>query len=195
MATLYAVYCVKIRVGWLGVILSISLSFLSNDALNLMLQWCDSMRESTHSEEQKQSETVIEDEFSGECEFSTPAEEFENQHSCCNKAPSKPPASSVVKDTPEEAPPSKLAKEQTSSAEEMKRILSSIDHYEALGFPRHKKIDTILLKKEYRKMVYVSSPSSVISGISYLMETVYLLGLGSICLQLDIESCRTQPFV
>lgn len=158
MATLYAVYCVKVRVGWLGVILSISLSFLSNDALNLMLQWCDSMRESTHSEEQKQSETVIEDEFSGDCEFSTPAEESENQRSCCNKAPSKPPASSVVKDTPEEAPPSKVVKEQTSSAEEMKRILSSIDHYEALGFPRHKKIDTILLKKEYHKMAMLVHP-------------------------------------
>lgn len=167
MAAVYAVYCVKVRVGWLGVFLSINLSFLSNDALNWMLQWCDSVRENTHSEEQKQSETIVEDDFSEDCEFSTPTKESENQHSYCNKAPTKPPASSVVKDMPKEAPASKVVKEQTSSADEMKRILNSIDHYEALGFSRHKKIDALVLKKEYHKKVYVYTPPSVISRVFY----------------------------
>lgn len=158
MAAVYAVYCVKVRVGWLGVFLSINLSFLSNDALNWMLQWCDSVRENTHSEEQKQSETIVEDDFSEDCEFSTPTKESENQHSYCNKAPTKPPASSVVKDMPKEAPASKVVKEQTSSADEMKRILNSIDHYEALGFSRHKKIDALVLKREYHKKAMLVHP-------------------------------------
>lgn len=159
MATLYALYCVKIRVGWLGVFLSINLSIFSNDALNLMLQWCDNLRETAQSEGQKQSETVTEDEFSGECEYSTPTEESEKPHFC--KSTSKP-ASSTIVNKPIETLASKVVKEQTSSVDEMKRILNSIDHYEALGFLRHKKIDTLVLKKEYRKKVYVSSPSCFI---------------------------------
>ncbi|POO03222.1 Terminal organelle assembly protein [Trema orientale] len=155
MATLYAVYCVKIRVGWLGVFLSINLSIFSNDALNLMLQWCDNVRETTQSEEQKQSETVIEDDFSGECEYSTPTEESEKLHSC--KSTSKPASSSVINKV-KETPAIKVVKEQICSLDEMKRILNSIDHYEALGFPRHKKIDTAVLKKEYRKKAMLVHP-------------------------------------
>lgn len=161
MATLYAVYCVKIRVGWLGVFLSINLSIFSNDALNLMLQWCDHVRETTQSEEHKQSETIIEEDFSGESEYSTPAEESEKLHSC--KSTSKPASSSVINKL-KETPAIKVVLEQTSSVDEMKRILNSTNHYEALGFPRHKKIDAPVLKKEYRKKVLVSSSSCSIFG-------------------------------
>ena len=138
----------------MGVFLSINLSFFSNDALNRMLQWCDNVRENTQSEEHKQSETVVEDDFSGQCEYSTPIEESEKQTT--SKASTKPAPSSAnaIKDTLKETPVCKVVKEQTSSADEMKRILNCFDHYEALGFPRHKKIDLVLLKKEYRKKVY-----------------------------------------
>ncbi|KAL5564552.1 hypothetical protein UlMin_027716 [Ulmus minor] len=156
MAALYAIYCVKIRVGWVGVFLSINLSFFSNDALNYMLQWCDSVRENTHFEEQqKQSESVTEDDFSGECEYSSPTSESEKPHSC--KSSSKPPITSVIKN-PDEASTSKVVKEQTNSADEMRRILDSNDHYEALGFPRHIKIDAVTLKKEYRKKAMLVHP-------------------------------------
>ncbi|KAF3441146.1 hypothetical protein FNV43_RR15057 [Rhamnella rubrinervis] len=156
MATIYAIYCVKVRVGWLGVFLSINLSFFSNDALNCMLQWCDNVRESTQNfEEQKQTETVIEDEFSGDCEFSSPDEEAEKLHSC--KSSSKLATSSVIINQ-KESSASKVTKEETNSVDEMKRILNSIDHYEALGFPRHKKIDAVFLKKEYRKKAMLVHP-------------------------------------
>ena len=42
----------------------------------------------------------------------------------------------------------------SSSADEMRRILKSLNHYEALGFSRHKKIDDAVLKREYRKKVW-----------------------------------------
>ncbi|CAB4277101.1 unnamed protein product [Prunus armeniaca] len=155
MATIYAIYCVKVQVGWHGVILSINLAFFSNDALNYMLQWCDNVSERTHFEEQKQSEEVIEDDFSGECEYSIPTEESEKVHSC--KSSSKPVTSAVI-DVPKESSPSTVAKEEINSAVEMKKILDSIDHYEALGFPRHKKIDAAILKKEYRKKAMLVHP-------------------------------------
>ncbi|KAF4386605.1 uncharacterized protein LOC115706317 [Cannabis sativa] len=156
MATMYALYCVKVRVGWLGVFLSINLSILSNDALNLMLQWCDNLRETTQSEEQKHSETILEDDFLGESEYSAPTEEeSEKLHSC--KSTSKPAASSVI-DKLKETPVINIVKEQTCSVDEMKRILSSMDHYEALGFPRHKRIDALVLKKEYRKKAMLVHP-------------------------------------
>ncbi|RWR83718.1 DnaJ domain-containing protein [Cinnamomum micranthum f. kanehirae] len=34
MSTIYAVYCVKVRVGWLGVFLSVNLAFFSNELFN-----------------------------------------------------------------------------------------------------------------------------------------------------------------
>ena len=49
---------------------------------------------------------------------------------------------------------SKQVTEETSSINEMKRILNSVDHYEALGFPRQKRIDATILKKEYKKKVH-----------------------------------------
>ncbi|KAJ0719977.1 hypothetical protein HanLR1_Chr08g0287861 [Helianthus annuus] len=41
MATIYALYFVKNQAGWSGVFVSINLAFLSNDALNCMIQWSD----------------------------------------------------------------------------------------------------------------------------------------------------------
>ncbi|KAL5578084.1 hypothetical protein UlMin_019783, partial [Ulmus minor] len=129
--------------------LSINLSFFSNDALNYILQWCDSVKEKTHFEEQqKQSESVIEDDFSRECEYSSPTSESEKPHSC--KSSSKPPIIYAIKN-PDEASASKVIKEQTNSADETRRILDSNDHYEALGFPHHIKIEAMTLKNEYQK--------------------------------------------
>lgn len=149
---MYAMYCVQVRVGWLGVFLAINLAFLSNDILNFLLQWFDNMGESSHSEEQKESETVVEDDFSEECEYSIPTDESENLHSC--KSSSKPAVITSVVDKQKELSVNKVVREQTDSIDEMKRILKSLNHYEALGLSRHKKIDAAVLKKEYRKKVF-----------------------------------------
>ncbi|XP_004294194.1 PREDICTED: uncharacterized protein LOC101300425 [Fragaria vesca subsp. vesca] len=157
MATAYAIYCVKVQVGWLGVLLSINLAFFSNDVLNYMLQWCDKVSESTHFEEPKQSEEVTEDDFSRECDYSIPTSEPEKVHSC--KSSSKPSTSTVINNTEKESSSSsKVVKEEISSADEMQKILSSLNHYEALGFPRHQKIDAAILKKEYRKKAMLVHP-------------------------------------
>lgn len=156
MATIYAVYCVKVRVGWLGVLLSINLSFLSNDVLNFSLQWCDNLSENTHFEEQKEPESFTEDDLSGECGYSVPIDEPEKLHYC--KSSSKTAATSSVISKQKESSAKQVVREDTSSIDEMKRILGSTDHYEALGFPRQKKIDAMLLKKEYRKKAMLVHP-------------------------------------
>ncbi|KAL0009062.1 hypothetical protein SO802_010564 [Lithocarpus litseifolius] len=49
-------------------------------------------------------------------------------------------------------------KELASSVDEMKRILNCVDHYEALGFPRHKTTDAKILNQEYRKKAMLVHP-------------------------------------
>lgn len=142
--------------GWLGVVVSISLSFLSNDFLNYILQWCDNLRESTHFEEHKESVPFSDDDFVEDCDYSTPTDEDEKVHAC--KPSSTKSSPSTTTPTPpvvkkQESSPNHVVKEAVNSPEEMKRILGSMDHYEALGLSRVNKIDVILLKKEYRKKV------------------------------------------
>ncbi|KAK3013343.1 hypothetical protein RJ639_008336 [Escallonia herrerae] len=156
MATIYSIYCVQVRVGWLGVFVSINLAFLSNDVLTFLLQWCDNLSESTNFEEQKESESFGEDDFSGETESSVPTNEPEKVHS--SKSSSKTAAMSSFVTKPKESFASSIVRDNNSSLDEMQRILCSINHYEALGFSQHKKIDALLLKKEYRKKAMLVHP-------------------------------------
>ncbi|CAK9157796.1 unnamed protein product [Ilex paraguariensis] len=156
MATLYAVYCVKVRVGWLGLLLSINLAFISNDLLNYLLQRCDSLSENTHVEEHKESESLTEDDFSRESEYYVPTNEAEKLHSC--KSSSKITTNSSRVSKPKESAVYQVVREDANSMNEMKRILNSMDHYQALGFPRHNKLDASLVKKEYRKKAMLVHP-------------------------------------
>nr|DAD37199.1 TPA_asm: hypothetical protein HUJ06_007840 [Nelumbo nucifera] len=157
MATLYAFYCVKVRVGWLGVFLSINLAFLSNDVFNYLLKGCDNASDGANFEEHKESEPIIgDDNFSTDSEHSVPTGEAEDLHSC--KSSSKQSTASSFVNTCKESSTSRVAMVDTSSVDEMKRILNSTDHYEALGFPRHKSIDALLLKKEYRRKAMLVHP-------------------------------------
>lgn len=154
VATLYAIYCVKVRVGWLGVLLSINLSFISNDILNYLLHLCDNVSESQHYEGQEESESIAEDHISENCDFFVPTDEAEKLQSC--KSSSRAAATVTVTSKQKESSASQVVKEDANSLDEMKRILGSVDHYAALGFQRHKKIDAAILKKEYRKKVSVT---------------------------------------
>ncbi|XP_052179014.1 uncharacterized protein LOC127792530 isoform X2 [Diospyros lotus] len=178
MVTVYAICCVKIRVGWLGVLLSINLSFLSHDVLNYLIRRCDNLSDSTHFEEQKGSEAFIEDDLSVECEYSVPIGEAEKsefieddlsveceysvpigeaEKSSCKSSRETAATSSFV-NVQKDSYAKQMVKEDTSSISEMERILSSMDHYEALGFPCRKTIDVVLLKKEYRRKAMLVHP-------------------------------------
>ncbi|KAE8712980.1 putative ATP binding protein [Hibiscus syriacus] len=154
IAIVYAVYCVKVRVGWHGVFLSINLAFLSNDVVDYLLQCFDNASENSHFEDQKEPKSVMEDDLPGRCEYSIPTDEPKKVHQC--KSSSKSATTSVINQN--ELTTKRVVKEETSSTDEMKRILNSTDHYEALGFPRQVKIDAGILKKEYRKKAMLVHP-------------------------------------
>ncbi|XP_031115602.1 uncharacterized protein LOC116019505 [Ipomoea triloba] len=159
MAAVYSIYCVKVRVGWHGVIISINLAFLSNGILNYLLHWCDNLSESsqsTHFEQDIEPDAFTEEDFSTDYESSVPSDDTEKVHSC--KSSSQPAITTTLVNKPKEPPAKQVAREDTNSLAEMKRIISSADHYEAVGFSRHKKIDTLLLKKEYRKKAMLVHP-------------------------------------
>ncbi|KAF3589405.1 hypothetical protein F2Q69_00026882 [Brassica cretica] len=161
MATVYAIYSVNVRLGWPGVILSMNLAFLSNDVFIRLLQWCDSVSEKAQPEELKKPETLLEEEFTGEFEYPSPppVEEVPEKKVHENKSANKPASpATVVSNLKEVSSVKVVSVEETGSADEMKRILDSLNHYEVLGFPRHKKIDAAVLKKEYRKKAMLVHP-------------------------------------
>uniref|UniRef100_A0A1D1YEW2 DnaJ subfamily C member 14 n=3 Tax=Anthurium amnicola TaxID=1678845 RepID=A0A1D1YEW2_9ARAE len=153
MSTAYCVYCVYVRVGWVGVFLSTNLAFLSNNLLTSILQGYDCMCESARCEESKKSEP-LEQESSENCDSSTPASEAED-HSC--KSCKTSSAENVVKIEKDHSS-SQEVKSDASSLDEMKRVMNSSNHYEILGFPRNKIIDPTILKKEYRKKAVLVHP-------------------------------------
>ncbi|OVA10403.1 DnaJ domain [Macleaya cordata] len=161
MATAYAIYCVKVSVGWIGIFLSINLAFLSNDLLNHLLQGCEDAGEGTHVEEEKESEPVDEDDFSGDCEYSIPTDESENLHSTKSSCKTSTTTTTTTTTTSvhvqKETSTSRVVKPDMNSVDEMKRILNSLDHYEALGLPRNN-FNAAVLKKEYRKKAMLVHP-------------------------------------
>lgn len=164
MAVIYSIYSVKVRVGWHGVFISINLSFLSNGILNYLLHRYDILRESnqdTHFEEQHiEHDSFNEEEFSTGYESSNHSNEStEKVHSCKSSSePSVTTTTTTVITKKTEVLAKQVSKDDINSLAEMKRIINSVDHYEAIGFSRQKKIDTLLLKKEYRKKAMLVHP-------------------------------------
>lgn len=150
----YSVYSVYVRVGWSGILLLTNLSFLSNDLLTTFLQGFDQAHESGQREEPRKSESVTED-FLGYGDLSSPGggggggSAAEDGAHKAHEEPNAGDAKNIEKDSSS----NEVVKSDSSSLDEMKRIMDSSNHYEALGFPRNKSIDPALLKREYRKKV------------------------------------------
>lgn len=151
----YALYIVHARVGWTGVFLSMNLSFISNDLLNKVLQGYDYSSESKNFEGRKASEPPLE-EYSGDFDFFPRTTEANNVAS--SKSAVKDSVSSIFLDVQKEASSSKVVKVDSASVDEIKRIMNTSNHYEALGFPRRNSIDPIALKKEYYKKAMLVHP-------------------------------------
>lgn len=153
MATVYALYNVQHQVGWSGILLSINLAFISYDALIFMIKWFDDLNEKAHFEEPKVPVSFNEDYIPVKSKFCFPVEEVEHVGPC--KSSSKPAVKSTFinkqkKDLVISIP---VVKNGGNATKEMKRIFRCVDHYEILGFCRYKKINTTMLKKEYKKKV------------------------------------------
>ncbi|MQM12246.1 hypothetical protein Taro_045161 [Colocasia esculenta] len=154
MSMAYSVYYVYTCVGWIGVFLSTNLSFLSNDLFTSLLRGYDCMREHEQCEASTKSEPIAE-EFSEDCDFCTQTSEAEDIVSpkACKASGTENSVKMAV-----DPSPSKVLKSDSSSLDEMKKIMSSSNHYEALGFLRNKMIDLTILKKEYRRKAVLVHP-------------------------------------
>ncbi|XP_010923687.1 uncharacterized protein [Elaeis guineensis] len=161
ISTAYAVYYVHACIGWVGVFLSLNLSFLSNDLLNKLLQGYDGTNEGLQFKEQKNSEPVVEN-LSADAEYSLPTSEDENVASF--KSSYTTFRASTVLNIQKEASSSKVIKVDSTSLNEMKRIMNSTSHYEVLGFHRNKSVDPKILKKEYHKKVLLVHPDKNIGN-------------------------------
>jgi DnaJ family protein C protein 14 len=154
--TSYAIYSVAVRVGWLGVFLTLNLSFLTNDLLNKLAQGYEGSTEESQFQDMKDSDPVMDDELYRSCEFPpVPDSEPETVSSA------KPYCSAPIQDVlhvHKEEPPSKVVKSDSSSLDEIKRIMDGSNHYEVLGVPRNRTIDQKTLKKEYHRMVLHHNP-------------------------------------
>ncbi|CAM8948843.1 unnamed protein product [Rhodiola kirilowii] len=156
LATVYGIYSVQVRAGWIGVFLSVNLAFLSNDVLNYLLKCSDTTSESPPFNEEKEARTVPEEDVPAESTFSEPVDGTEKVNFC--KSSSTAPATATIIDHKKKPVDSQMTREETNSMDEIRRISNCKNHYEALGIPRHKKIDVALLKKEYRRKVMLVHP-------------------------------------
>lgn len=145
----YSLYCAYVRVGWPGIFHSLNLAFLSNDLLNQFLQGYDHVAEGTHSEEHKHSEP-FEKNFPHDNDFFTPTTEAEN---IFEKKSCKVPSTTNSVNISSSCSCSKVIKTDTSSVDEMKRIMKSLNHYEALGISQNESLNQSILRREYRRKV------------------------------------------
>nr|GEU96924.1 DnaJ domain, cleavage inducing molecular chaperone, Jiv [Tanacetum cinerariifolium] len=160
VALLYTLYYVKHHVGWSGILISINLAFISCDTLVYVLYWCDNLSENTHCKEQKvpQTESYAKDDFPAAIKFCDLADQVEQVSPC--KSWSKPAVMPTFVNKQKKASTISMPvlKNRVSAINEIKRIMSCVDHYEVLGYSRYKKIDATLLKKEYKKKAMLVHP-------------------------------------
>ncbi|PKA45761.1 hypothetical protein AXF42_Ash018312 [Apostasia shenzhenica] len=151
----YALYCVHNRVGWTGDLLVLSFSFISNDLLNKLLLRYDCTCEGEKLEEQKTSEPILEDFHDYFKYFPSTVE------TCYADSSNSPVNASVTSDSlhvQNDTSCSKAVRTDLVSREEIKRIMNSSSHYDALGFAQRSNIDQIALKKEYYKKAMLVHP-------------------------------------
>ncbi|CAA6671795.1 unnamed protein product [Spirodela intermedia] len=140
---------------WMGgILLLTNLSFLSNDLLTTFLQGYDEAHEAGQREEPRKSEPIAED-FVGYGDFSSPGSKSGEDDTPKSHKESD---AGDVKNSKKDSSLSEVVKPDSSSLDEMKRIMDSSNHYEALGLPRNKSIDVALLKREYKKKAVLVHP-------------------------------------
>lgn len=133
-------YCAKSYVGWLGLLLSLNLSFFSSDVLVQFLRnKVDNSKSNSSSKNSEQSSGRSGNIF----------EEFQKS-SADNTSQS---GYAQASDRSPGDPSTSGAEKELTSEDEVARLLSCIDHYSALGFRRYENIDASSLKREYKKKV------------------------------------------
>lgn len=140
ISTIYAVYCAWAYVGWMGLLFGLNLSFISSDALIYFL------RNNVHQPQRPNDLPKHATGMQGQ-PFSEPL------HTSFSDA-----APGLSADRDSGIPSTSGANSETTSEDEVIRLLNCSDHYTALGFNRYENVDVSLLKREYRKKAMLVHP-------------------------------------
>ncbi|XWS08458.1 hypothetical protein CRYUN_Cryun40dG0004200 [Craigia yunnanensis] len=142
ITTIYSVYCAWMYAGWLGLLLALNLSFISNDALIYYLK--------NNTNQQARPDGNPEENGM----HSQPG--FFNDESMHASFSENVPGFSADRD-PGVASTSGVDTE-IYSEDEVARLLNCTDHYSALGLSRYQNVDVNVLKREYRKKAMLVHP-------------------------------------
>ncbi|PIN18110.1 Molecular chaperone (DnaJ superfamily) [Handroanthus impetiginosus] len=135
ITSVYAAYCAWNYVGWRGLVFGLNLSFISSDALLFLLR--NIIKEQRTSNSPPEQAAGVQ----GESFFS----HNESTHaSTTDRSPGVPSTSG--------------SDSETTSEDEVVRLLNCMDHYAALGLSRFENIDVSVIKREYRKKAMLVHP-------------------------------------
>ncbi|XAR56964.1 hypothetical protein NMG60_11024945 [Bertholletia excelsa] len=142
ITTTYSLFCALTYVGWLGLLLALSLSFISSDVLIFFLK--NNMNEHRRPAQAPEQTARMEGQsgfFYGE------------------PGPSSPETGSgLAADRGPGMPSTSGNDSEITSEDEVVRLLNCADHYSALGFPCYENVDVSILKREYRKKAMLVHP-------------------------------------
>lgn len=151
----FSVYRVYICKGWIGIFLSVNLGCLSTDLMYNFVQ--PKKIEGQLKFEFKESNVVVED-FEIQLNTSSPDSPVkpeiidlpESEVSCEIIVDISNSKTKITENIPSLID---VAKPDLNVENEMKRIINSANHYEAIGLIQKRYIDQTMLRKEYRKKV------------------------------------------
>ncbi|KAK3148862.1 hypothetical protein QOZ80_3AG0209670 [Eleusine coracana subsp. coracana] len=142
---LYSMYCARSYVGWLGLLLSLNLSFFSCDVLVQFLKnKVDNKKADGSSKNSEQSSGRSGNIFEEFQQSSADSTSQSGYAQASDRSPGDPSTSGAEK--------------ELTSEDEVARLLSCTDHYSALGFCRYENIDASSLKREYKKKAMLVHP-------------------------------------
>lgn len=160
---MYSIYSAKFHVGWLGMVLSMNLAFISSDILTYFLKINANEGKERGFNPQSEGTNGRARNFSHAFGYSGPHGEEGNFTSARQFGESSQYSQSG--DSERGPSTSGLAGGDPSSEEEVFRLLDSPDHYAVLGLSRYENIDVAVLKKEYRKKAMLVHPDKNMGNV------------------------------
>eukprot|EP01018_Ginkgo_biloba_P025679 Gb_11082 [translate_table: standard] len=194
ITTLYSMYCAKVHVGWLGMVLGLNLAFISSDILIYFLKINASENKGKGFDEQTRANKGRAGNFShgsGHTEgakFHSERPSGESsQTSQFGESHGRPATSGLTEGDP-------------TSAEEVIRLLDSPDHYAVLGLSRYENIDIAVLKREYRKKAILVHPDKNMGNVKAeeafkKLQNAYEVLLDSVKRKIYDEELRREELV
>lgn len=143
IATMYSLYSAWTCVGWIGLLLNFNLSFISSDVLIYFLKSNMNDRGRPHSSPEQTAGMQGQPGLF----YNDPMHASSSEMGLGQSA-----------DRSSGVPSTSGGDVETTSEDEVLRLLSCTDHYAALGFSRFEAVDASLLKREYKKKAMLVHP-------------------------------------